>query len=443
MSDREFELYLSALSRLLRLTAGQREEIADELRDHLEERLAELTAIGVPHDDAVRRALDEFGDAAGLAAHFTRLSKRRTRRLLMRWTLATVVTASVVAVLASAFWPQAPGLPAPPAVNAQGGGGLAGGQPLGPATPVASRGRIGDAARNADLEKKLARQIEKVEWIQIPIGDIIRQISTTIKGDIVIDEKHFKETGNDLKTAVTLQLNFTKVTARTALEMAMERAGFDDVAITFRDGLIYLTSEERDRYIEVYDCRDLLQGKLISMTIPGPRDRLGGTGGGLGGMGGGLGGGGGFFSVSAQGGPASSGTAVQGKSRKRKPARNNTAGHAGASAGQAGSMTDGGMAPGGVGGIPGRKPTVAQTNAQALIAVIQETVRSTPWLNIDGGGATIAEFNGLLIVTASHEAHGEIQQLLEKLRVVTKSRKAPNKKVPESTHGTGLKSRQH
>jgi hypothetical protein len=207
--------------------------------------------------------------------------------------------------------------------------------------------------------------------------------------------------------------------------MAMERAGFDDVAITFRDGLIYLTSEERDRYIEVYDCRDLLQGKLISMTIPRTRYHLGGTGGGLGG-------GGGFFSIAAQGGPASFGTAVKGKSRKRKPATKNAAGHAAAQAGGVGPLMGEGMAPpGGVGGIPGRKPTVAQTNAQALIAVIQETVRSTPWLNIDGAGATIAEFNGLLIVTASHEAHGEIQQLLEKLRAVTSARIIPSHRPEE------------
>lgn len=406
MSDREFELYLSALSRLLRLTAGQREEIADELRDHLEERLAELTATGVPHDDAVRRALDEFGDAAGLAAHFTRLSKRRTRRLLMRWTLATVVTASMVAMLASAFWPQAPGVPAPPAVNAQGGGGLGGG----PTAPIASRGRSGDTARNAELEKKLSQQLDKVAWLEKPIGEIILDISMKIKVDIIHDEKHFEDRGYELKTPVTLAVNFTKVSARTALEMAMERAGFEDVAITFRDGLIYLTSQERDRYIEVYDCRDLLQGKLISMTIPRTRYQLGGTGGGMGG-------GGGFFSVAAQGG-----TGLPDKSRKRKPATKNAAGHAG-SPEEAGSPMGGGVQLGGR-GLRIRRPTVAQTNAQALIAVIQETVRSTPWLNIDGAGATIAEFNGLLIVTAGHETHAEIQQLLEKVRAVTRTRKA-------------------
>jgi hypothetical protein len=39
MSEQEFDLYLKLLAKCLRLTSGQREQIADELRDHLEERL--------------------------------------------------------------------------------------------------------------------------------------------------------------------------------------------------------------------------------------------------------------------------------------------------------------------------------------------------------------------------------------------------------------------
>ncbi len=42
MGEQEFERYLALLSGMLRLSRGQRESIASELRDHLEERLAEL-----------------------------------------------------------------------------------------------------------------------------------------------------------------------------------------------------------------------------------------------------------------------------------------------------------------------------------------------------------------------------------------------------------------
>jgi hypothetical protein len=63
MPEREFELYLSVLSRMLRLNEQQRDAISDELRDHMEERFEELVRSGMNRDDAIRQALDEFGDA--------------------------------------------------------------------------------------------------------------------------------------------------------------------------------------------------------------------------------------------------------------------------------------------------------------------------------------------------------------------------------------------
>ena len=41
MSEHEFEAYLNLLARTLRLSDAQREQIAGELRDHLEARLAD------------------------------------------------------------------------------------------------------------------------------------------------------------------------------------------------------------------------------------------------------------------------------------------------------------------------------------------------------------------------------------------------------------------
>ncbi|MEM9753607.1 MAG: permease prefix domain 1-containing protein, partial [Planctomycetota bacterium] len=74
--------------------------IADELRSHLEERLDELQADGHDRDEAIRLALDEFGDANALAADFThtlRHARRtRTRRRLMQTTAGTLMAAAVV-----------------------------------------------------------------------------------------------------------------------------------------------------------------------------------------------------------------------------------------------------------------------------------------------------------------------------------------------------------
>jgi len=85
MAEEEFEIYLSLLSRLLRLSPKQRCEIADELRDHLQERCEVLARQGVSRVEAVRSALGELGEAAELAQQFTQIAVFRRRRRLMRW----------------------------------------------------------------------------------------------------------------------------------------------------------------------------------------------------------------------------------------------------------------------------------------------------------------------------------------------------------------------
>src|SRR5579859_2984330 len=106
MSEQEFELYLKLLSRCLNLTPGQREQIADELRDHLEQRLEELAQAGVPRDKAVVQALDEFGDAAVLAGNFASVARLKRRRFLMRLSLGSVGVLTAVLLIAFAFWPE-------------------------------------------------------------------------------------------------------------------------------------------------------------------------------------------------------------------------------------------------------------------------------------------------------------------------------------------------
>ncbi len=80
MSEREFENYLTLLSSLLRLSTAQREAVSSELRDHLEERVADLVQQGVAHGDAKQQAIAEFGDAARLAGELSRISELKKRR---------------------------------------------------------------------------------------------------------------------------------------------------------------------------------------------------------------------------------------------------------------------------------------------------------------------------------------------------------------------------
>src|SRR5437763_7272870 len=105
MSDHEFDNYLTLLSRLLRLSGKQRDQISDELRAHLEDRLEELKARGVSHEAAVRQALEEFGDAAGLAGQFVAISRNRKRRWLVRLTTFSVAATLLLAAGIVVFWP--------------------------------------------------------------------------------------------------------------------------------------------------------------------------------------------------------------------------------------------------------------------------------------------------------------------------------------------------
>lgn len=72
MPEDEFEIYLTLLAKTLRLGDPQRDAIARELRDHLEQPLAELTEAGCSRHEAIKLALDEFGNASALANDLTR-----------------------------------------------------------------------------------------------------------------------------------------------------------------------------------------------------------------------------------------------------------------------------------------------------------------------------------------------------------------------------------
>src|SRR5207253_8944747 len=105
--------YLTLLAGLRRLDSKQRRTIADELRSHLEDRLDELMARGISREEAVKQALAEFGDAAGLAGQFLAISRNRKRRWLMRVTTFSIAATLLVAAGITILWPgrnAAPGV---------------------------------------------------------------------------------------------------------------------------------------------------------------------------------------------------------------------------------------------------------------------------------------------------------------------------------------------
>jgi len=95
MSKHDFDTRLQVLCRLLKLDSEQAAAVSRDLRQQLDERVAEIVRTGKPRSDAIDQAIEEFGDAAGMAADLTRVSQQ----LIRRWVIgATLVSAVALAV---------------------------------------------------------------------------------------------------------------------------------------------------------------------------------------------------------------------------------------------------------------------------------------------------------------------------------------------------------
>lgn len=77
------DAWLDMLTALLDLPKGERAAIRDELAEHLRERTRDLMVAGAPEAEAARQAIEELGDAAGVARRFRFESGRKVRRSRM------------------------------------------------------------------------------------------------------------------------------------------------------------------------------------------------------------------------------------------------------------------------------------------------------------------------------------------------------------------------
>ena len=119
MSEQEIHNYIALVCSLLRLNTSQREEIGNELRDHLDTRVQALLDAGYEREVAIRMALGEFGDAAGLAVQFVSVVQHNRRRWMMRFASFSVVAMFIVIILTVAMWPRDSRFGGPDRVAAQ------------------------------------------------------------------------------------------------------------------------------------------------------------------------------------------------------------------------------------------------------------------------------------------------------------------------------------
>lgn len=219
MPEHEFEIYLSVLSRLVKLNPDQKAAIADELRDHLEERFEELVRVGQDRDEAIRQALDEFGDASGLALDLTTVSKKRIPRWVIR---STAVSASAAMLLLAWMF-----LFAPPDTIPNGPTELSAQQPSKPVESNADNKAGADAKKpkrkpaplvlslgKDDLEAPFLNERIAMEFIDTPLSDVAKFISQKIDEAVLIDVAALENHGLSPDEPITFSVGKPVVSAK-------------------------------------------------------------------------------------------------------------------------------------------------------------------------------------------------------------------------------------
>ena len=268
MSQQEFENYLALLARLLRVAPRERERVAEEFRSHMEDRLDDLLARGMPRDEAVRQALEEFGDAAGLAAQLVSINRHRRNRWLMRLTTASVAAVILVAAGIVTFWPgnnAGPGLartiaqdPDKPRLDKA--------APNNPTDPFATPagGRVAPPAEQqpTTLADKLNARTD-AEFVETPLKDAIEFLAEKSELQIILKAKRLEEMGVNVDQPVSLRLKNVRLS--TLLDVMLEDLG---LVYTEKDDLVVITTPDDAQAtmeVRVYDCRDLLTMPTVSL----------------------------------------------------------------------------------------------------------------------------------------------------------------------------------
>ncbi len=421
MPEQEFELYLSALAKRLRLSSKQKTEIATELRDQLESRFQSLIDAGLSREEAIRKALEDCGDGTVLARELAGVQRIVRRRrlvriglvgagiaalvlLAVRWELAVLERADRQLASSTVDLPaQADPSYAWAALSRMRGSGnramvliqdagtgqirtepvlLGEDAAPAPAAQPAVQPTPAETLQRA-VEDRLDQIWDKdVELVDVPVADALMSIvRDEAKLPLVVRRSLVRQ----MTTALTVTLLLPKgsVSLRTLLELLLEKAGREDdtglegATIVVQDGVLVVTDVESAKRVEVYPIGHLLISGPIAAGM-GPGSMAGGLGSGMsGGMDGMLG-----------GPPSVSFTPASSDSR----------------AGVALPATE---------GTSRSRPIYAGPDAVGLVRAIVANIEGD-W-QTEGGSDSISEVNGLLVVRADTKTHRRLQELLRKL----------------------------
>lgn len=269
--DVEFEAYLNLLSRFLRLSARQRDEIRRELQSHLADAVADAMDRGLSRDAAIQQTLEEFGDAAELAARFRDIG--RTRRWIMRST-AVAACAMLSYIGFNLFAPDRQMTPL--------SAGDAGAHRPARETPLPMDEMsfaAGDeyAAENARIEAALRTTVDTITFSETPFESFVTWLQTTTNANIVVRWRALDNIGVVRDTPVDLSLKNVR------LERVIEEvfASLPDVALGYsiENGILVIgprDSLNRRLTLVVYDVQDLLRA-IGTSSLPAAASTLSGA----------------------------------------------------------------------------------------------------------------------------------------------------------------------
>ncbi len=219
-----------------------------------------------------------------------------------------------------------------------------------------------------ELNRKLEDKQPEVNFEEQPLDQVITFLTDLNKLNISVDWQDLETNSIERDKPVTIKLR--DVTLKTALNEILSQVGGETVlAFQVGDGLLRIATKEkldRDRFILVYDIRDLIVN--IPRFTEAPRIDI---------------------QQASQGGGGGGGQNIFG----------------GGGGGQEDEEEEQGTGPG------EENPRVTQ-----LIDIIRTTVEPDSWRETGGGQGAIRELNGQLIVYNTSDSHRQVKDLLGQLR---------------------------
>ncbi|MCH7873299.1 MAG: hypothetical protein IID33_16510 [Planctomycetes bacterium] len=219
----------------------------------------------MPRDEAVRRALEDFGDAAELAARFSSIGSRR------RWIMKGTAAAACIGFVVLGFnnlptWLGGPS----PAADA----------PVIQTTPVAQRHPVGndDDDRDRRIFEALDTRVPELSFEEIPLEQVFDFIAeiTGIR-NFHVQWSRLEEAGIERMTLVTMKVNDLR--AERVLRFILNEVSNDHAELQYAvvDGILIISTADelpRNIHVEVYDVRDLLTHAQHSLYDPLTRGKV-------------------------------------------------------------------------------------------------------------------------------------------------------------------------